>query len=388
MSTMTKNNTNKKSSASRKLIPAIGMLTASAMMLSSATYAWFTMSKEVSLTGIQMTASTPEDIQISLGLGTNSASTQLYSAGTTAAAFTSNASNVGDPSEEQGSTDWTNTIAVGDYYAFGYLTPATSINGLNIYYTSESTGVGQTLREDVAGSGGYGVTGVSTFAAATAAEAGIADPSADGALAAADDKTGGKYYIDIPVWFRTSVVGSGTVDLAVVATFSDPNTDNGDPSIVQAARVALLSTGQTSTSAGVICDSGTQYYHSGATANSVVTPTLADTSVYASNAWATNVATINAATNNDANTWGIVDFVKQATSTSITSDGLAAATDDTVVSVPMATTAGGKYGDMVEYTLRIWLEGEDVNCWNETAAQDFQIDLRFVRKAAAQQGGN
>ena len=54
MSTMTKQNNEKKSNARRKLIPAIGMLTVSAMMLSSATYAWFTMNKEVQVTGMEV----------------------------------------------------------------------------------------------------------------------------------------------------------------------------------------------------------------------------------------------------------------------------------------------------------------------------------------------
>lgn len=46
--------TNEKNSARRKLIPAIGMLTVSAMMLSSSTYAWFTMNKEVEVSGLEM----------------------------------------------------------------------------------------------------------------------------------------------------------------------------------------------------------------------------------------------------------------------------------------------------------------------------------------------
>ena len=57
---MTKNNN--KSSAKKKLLPAAAMLTTSAVMLSTSTYAWFTMSREVEVTGISMTATTPEDI--------------------------------------------------------------------------------------------------------------------------------------------------------------------------------------------------------------------------------------------------------------------------------------------------------------------------------------
>jgi len=45
---------NTKRSNKRKLISAIAMLTTSAVMLSTATYAWFTMNKEVEVTGMQL----------------------------------------------------------------------------------------------------------------------------------------------------------------------------------------------------------------------------------------------------------------------------------------------------------------------------------------------
>jgi hypothetical protein len=374
---MTKKNTNKKSSVSRKLIPAIGMLTVSAMMLSSATYAWFTMSKEVSLTGIQMTASTPEDIQISLGLGTEAGqgTFSLMKDASTAASFTSNACNVGDPNEEAGTTDWSNTIPVGSYYTFGHLTPATSMTGTNVFYTREATGVGKTIRED--GSVGFGENAYTTFTAAAATDAGVADPSEDGDAVALDDATGGKYYIDIPVWFRTSVKGNSNINLAVIATFTDPGNDNGNDSIVKAARVALLDTASSNASAGVICDNTTSCYHTYASS----TLTDGDTAVYTSgtNTWATNIASVSAATSNGTNSWGNVTYVKQATTLT---DGYAAASDTTVVTVPMAGT-NADWGTSHKYILRVWLEGEDVNCWNETAAQDFQIDLRFIRQATA-----
>jgi len=57
-----KNNAN---SARRKLIPAVGMLVASAMMLSSATYAWFSMSKDVSVTGMKIQATAEDGLVIS-----------------------------------------------------------------------------------------------------------------------------------------------------------------------------------------------------------------------------------------------------------------------------------------------------------------------------------
>lgn len=46
----------KKSSTARKLLPAVAMLAVSAVSLSSATYAWFTMNKEVSVKSMQVKA--------------------------------------------------------------------------------------------------------------------------------------------------------------------------------------------------------------------------------------------------------------------------------------------------------------------------------------------
>lgn len=53
---------------------------------------------------------------------------------------------------------------------------------------------------------------------------------------------------------------------------------------------------------------------------------------------------------------------------------------DDIIQIPgrdEATTA--KYGNMVKVVVRVWLEGEDPNCWNPNAGQDFNISLKFVK---------
>ena len=62
----TRSNENNKNSAAKKIIPAVGMLALSATMLSTSTYAWFTMNKEVQITGLNMTATVGEGMEISL----------------------------------------------------------------------------------------------------------------------------------------------------------------------------------------------------------------------------------------------------------------------------------------------------------------------------------
>ena len=49
-----KNTTTKKASAKKKLLPAAGSLLISAAMLSTSTYAWFTMNKEVQVSGMEV----------------------------------------------------------------------------------------------------------------------------------------------------------------------------------------------------------------------------------------------------------------------------------------------------------------------------------------------
>lgn len=61
---MKKENMKKKSTA-RKLLPAAGMLAISASMLATSTYAWFTMSKEVEVTGLTMKTKVGANLLIS-----------------------------------------------------------------------------------------------------------------------------------------------------------------------------------------------------------------------------------------------------------------------------------------------------------------------------------
>jgi hypothetical protein len=55
----------KKNSAAKKMIPALGMLMISASMLATSTYAWFTMSDTVSVTGMKLKATAEDGLLIS-----------------------------------------------------------------------------------------------------------------------------------------------------------------------------------------------------------------------------------------------------------------------------------------------------------------------------------
>ena len=59
-----KANTKKKGNPAKKLIPAAGSLMVSAVMLATSTYAWFTMNKEVAVTGMEVKAHAEEGLLI------------------------------------------------------------------------------------------------------------------------------------------------------------------------------------------------------------------------------------------------------------------------------------------------------------------------------------
>ena len=70
-----KTNNKKKGNTAKKLIPAAMMLAVSASMLGTSTYAWFSMNKTVTATGISMTATVPNQLLIK-----GSATTAAYKA--------------------------------------------------------------------------------------------------------------------------------------------------------------------------------------------------------------------------------------------------------------------------------------------------------------------
>lgn len=62
---MMKNNNKKKGSTAKKLMPAAMMLAVSASMLGTSTYAWFTMNKEVEVTGLTMKTKVSSNLLLS-----------------------------------------------------------------------------------------------------------------------------------------------------------------------------------------------------------------------------------------------------------------------------------------------------------------------------------
>ena len=342
------------------------------------------MSREVEVTGIHMTATTPASIQLSLGKGMNT-STGL--ATQTIDSTTKRLTAVTAPDDDE---YWSNSVAVSEYYSFGRLTPATSAKGDDVFYTADVTGVGKTLKGQTITDGGVAGSGTisASFTKADTADA-LGAGNATAAVAAIGDRTetitpitvandpynnSGAYYIDIPIWFRTSI-SDDDVQLAVKATFVQGTNDytmsgasaKGDQ-LYKAARVSILegnnSTTKTNTlNQGVIMDSGTSYYRTAAGAN-----LTGSADPYTVNATGTA-------------SWTKVDKITQYADTDKQTDGTVNA-GTPIVKITKAL-AGSTWSAAAPYTIRVWLDGEDVNCWNATAGQDFGIELNFCQYVAA-----
>lgn len=316
-----KTNEKKNTSAKKKLIPAVAMLTTSAVMLSTATYAWFTMSREVEVTGIKLTATTPQTIEISLGQAT-----------------TSNTLTHGVEATAPNSDDmWTHTAATGSVYQdFGKLIPVSSVDGFNMFYTEKATENGKKV-SDVPNP----FTKAETAVGWEFKEGGKSAET--GAVVNAAENDGSGYYLDIPVWFRTTSTDAVTLGLEVeIKNSSDDDTKSV---LYKAARVAILP--ETKSAQKVFSETGAKYYKDG-------------------KAVATAGATLAAS-------YGDVLAATEATVTG----GKVTNPDATTQVATVTASTGTGYGGAVKYYIRVWLEGEDEACWNANAGQDFVINLKF-----------
>lgn len=316
-----KTNEKKNTSAKKKLIPAVAMLTTSAVMLSTATYAWFTMSREVEVTGIKLTATTPQTIEISLGQAT-----------------TSNTLTHGVEATAPNSDDmWTHTAATGSVYQdFGKLIPVSSVDGFNMFYTEKATENGKKV-SDVPNP----FTKAETAVGWEFKEGGKSAET--GAVVNAAENDGSGYYLDIPVWFRTT--STDAVTLGFEVEIKNSSDDDTKSVLYKAARVAILP--ETKSAQKVFSETGAKYYKDG-------------------KAVATAGATLAAS-------YGDVSAATEATVTG----GKVTNPDATTQVATVTASTGTGYGGAVKYYIRVWLEGEDEACWNANAGQDFVINLKF-----------
>ena len=373
-----KNNNKKKGSTAKKLMPAAMMLAVSASMLGTSTYAWFTMNKEVNVTGLKMQATASSGLEISLGaLGT---------------AQDTNAISVGSPSKND--ISWKRQIAVSEYYAtVGMLKPASSDDALDIFKVPEAK----------VSAGGHVVEANANISEASQGDSvsltlqDIAHPT--NALATVDTAGTDGYYIDIPMWIRTSNQDAAGTPVYATVTITDPDASNGS-ALTKAVRVAIIPTAQaTAESTMAIGYASSSYASDGSTASTVTPLNASPNASAAASIFGLKANGVSAAMDtNTAINWptyhdGIVINSTGAYATSGGSATLGATTINgargvgetditatNVFTIPSATA--DDYG-RVGFVARVWLEGESIYCEDATANQDWNIDFYFSTESTA-----
>lgn len=367
----------------RQLAAAIAMTLVATVALGSSTYAWFTMSREVEVKSIQMTATTPEDIQLSFGaIGDASEDNSLAKSG---GYLTGEAPAV--------DTDWANIGDISHYYRFGKLIPASSTNGVDVYFTADSAGVGRTMKtgakfyQAVAGGTAYG-TGTA------AAVSGNDDASAVAhRVTGSDDKwktgeTGDTYsastawnltnddgyYVDIPVWLRTSSSNAQTIYVyGFACDYTEENKDDTDD-LYKAVRVAILNDDYTVNKGCLtLADGGDLYSDADDDAERA--------SMYPAYSNSSNILDSD---NYNGRTTGVSSGIYAVSGTGTGNAGAWATItqnngDNTNNVATLVAGTGATFGTPTKLIIRVWLEGEDGNCWNENANQDWNISLKFTK---------
>jgi len=388
------------------------------------------MSREVEVRNIQMVATTPEDIQISLGKIYNNASTPVAS---TAETFSLSAGTgwlkdssgeaeapregIGAAVDKNQELDWSNIADISAYYEFGKLIPASSTDGENVFYTPDAAGIGRTLKADAIfyqaaakttayETGGTGaVTSGKDSAKATShilTSSEIRGTSSTLWSAAATDgytkstewkKTNDDgYYIDIPVWLRTSSKEAPKIYVTGYVTDKSEENKEDTDDLYKAVRVAILD------SAGAAAQGCLTLTDGGDTIIDPVTGNTSHVGAFPANltAAATNILDSGNYNGRASDSSGKIYAVNATTMTAIT--GVAATSNQKEVShgeitqnnaaaaknvTTLNAGTGTAYGTSTKLIIRVWLEGEDENCWNENAGQDWNIALKFSKDPLA-----
>jgi len=330
----TRSNENNKNSAAKKIIPAVGMLALSATMLSTSTYAWFTMNKEVEMTGLSMTAAVGEGMEIALA--------EVDGTTITAPSLTTPADDKSD--------SWGSAVVVGDYYEkIGLLNPASSVDGVNLYDATDATNGGKKASNFKS----IDLTNNDNIATATARTTLVTDK----AVTADEDSVG--YCVDIPVHLRTNKKsGSGAKENGDIYCKINitPNSKSAEGSalgtdvdtLYKAIRVAFIPKTE-----------GT---------DSVTNIFAVDSDCYGGDKVAVSgISTKTASTNliNSTDSTFVVNASEFAKGIGV----------DSGLNIPLADGAG-QYGHL-DFTVRVWLEGESTSCYNDKQGQSWNIDLSF-----------
>jgi hypothetical protein len=282
--------------------------------------------------------------------------------------------------------DWGSSADISQYYRLGKIIPASSIDGEDIYFTPDAAGNGKTLKANPQYYQAASLTAEYKYQPAVAAVGETPGTPATFSTTGTGDSakttlhaitkttrssdtwnTGGEgdtyvtasewfdtnndgYYVDIPVWFRSS--STSDINLSVDAyVTTNAAVDNDD--LYLAARAVVL---YNSTKPGI----------SATMADSTDLIRIRQDDITSTQSIVNYMYTTNASGDAvDTAAGGYADAVEYA--------------GTQIIKVPKTET--NSYGAPVKAIIRVWLEGEDPNCWNQNAGQNFNISLKFSKDA-------
>ena len=388
----------------KKIITNIVLLMASSfvILMAAGTMAWFRMNKKLESTGMQVTMAMPEMVQVSLGRTNGSAQNAVYpDEGDSllvleGGVVQSPRNNVQDASDVY---DWSQYIEVSNYYAFGKLFPASSDSGEHILFTPDGADSGRELQDRARFFRADGYTdGELAFAAKS-----ITVTDQDSLRAKAypfetveekvTDDFGGKYvrsaswydtnddgyYVEIPVWFRTNFKDSEGITLTVEGCITQGDeqvADDGEAALYKAVRVAFLKeddagalTAAVEASANDEASTGNLLPLKNAASFGAEGNSILDSENY--------TVTRGKDLEHPGNCYGLRLSDEGHIVQSENYHAYQAYSGTVPVIVLEPVEDGRVWSEMKKYWIRIWLDGDDKDCFNETAGQDWKISLRF-----------
>ncbi len=387
----------------KKIITNLVLLMSAAfvVLLALGTMAWFRMNKNLESSGLSVSMSVPEMIQISLGKTNGSVQNPIFLNDAESLLVSENGVVLEPRTDAQGNEeiyDWIQWIDISNYYAFGRLFPASSDSGEHILFTPDGADTGRNLKTNARFYQADGYKDADLMLAAK----NITSDDQNSLMATAypfqtaDEKSsedfGGKYvksrawydtnddgyFVDIPIWLRTNYKNPEGVALAVEGYITQKDgqiLDDDEEALYKAVRIAILKEDEL----GALIPAA-----EGAMAGADPTGNLIP--LMNADAFGTNGASIMDSENYTIARKGDMDNPTAYYGLHQTNANGIVQTEnyqqyhayDGTVSVITLGSAGDKeWSEKKKYWLRIWLDGDDKDCWNATAGQDWKIHLRF-----------
>lgn len=384
-------------------------VTVAVVLIAAGTLAWFASNKEVGGNNMQISTEVPEYVQISVGRTTdhplNDAADLLV--------LTDQTGEVQAPREqgdEGNGYDWSNRIIVSNYYRFGRLIPASSDSGEHILFTPDASGTGRNLKNEARFYLADGKKDGDLKALSEIAKSGVDDDSLMATahvLASASEKEAEEfwegyryatswyntnddgYYADIPVWLRTNAEAAVSLGIegyvtakngVIVAETENLEEENSD-ALYKAVRVAILREQDSRLVPVASAD------ESGKEKNVIPLQNVAEYGETGQSILDSKNYTVTRDTGDERDD-GQLYGIRLADEEHIT-DGIRQSANyeeydpyngESVITLAAAGEAeNGEWGTAAKLIIRIWLDGDDKDCWNETAGQDWSIHLRFYK---------